>query len=109
MTLQLELEKWIQEHRFPKDGNKRPEHQSFVIREADLRALLEGKVLCHAEPVAYRHERDGTEGIPENEIDVRLSFHASSDVVWGMPGRDYCEAFPATVVPLYKAAGGGVG
>jgi len=45
-----ELEKWIAAHTIKIAAFDEP---AFIIRPDDLRALLAGKVLCNAEPVAW--------------------------------------------------------
>jgi hypothetical protein len=56
-------------------------------------------------PVAWLHTLDNTEGIKENEPKQVLSF--SGDNPFGIPGRNYDEAFSATSTPLWTE--GGVG
>lgn len=90
----MDVEKWIQKHSYPIQAGA-PES---VILVSDLRALLEGKVLCDAEPVATTLLPD-----PYGEPDE------SSDGPW-FSHKDWqqLEALGAGV-KLYKAAGDGEG
>jgi len=47
--MNTELDKWIEEHQYPANGNDRPEFQRMQIRVVDLRALFAGKVLVPVE------------------------------------------------------------
>lgn len=81
--MQLELEKWISEYR------RWDDEWGWVIPLDDLRALLEGKVLCHAEPVAWLCK----------SADGLVDATASEFV------RDDYARFKREIMPLYKPAG----
>jgi hypothetical protein len=49
--MQTELEKWIERHQLERYNGGGIRDMTITTR--DLRALLEGKVLCNAEPVGY--------------------------------------------------------
>jgi hypothetical protein len=54
--MQTELERWIEEHSFYRRLSRGGERLKYgdVVAVEDLRAMLAGKVLCNAEPVAWQ-------------------------------------------------------
>lgn len=92
----MDVEKWLFEHAWPVDLSR--SDSPMAVSVDDLRELLNGKVICEAEPVATTLLPDPY-GEPEE----------SSDGVW-FSHKDWkqIEALGAGV-RLYKAAGDGEG
>lgn len=89
--MQSELEKWIQEHALHSAHHNGK--ATFRFYSHELIALLDGKVLCDAEPVAWLCK----------SADGLVDATASEFV------RDDYARFKREITPLYKAAGAGEG
>jgi hypothetical protein len=90
--MQAELEKWIADHWWCiVHEDEECDCSTGFVSTDDLRALLAGKVLCDAEPVAYKDEQKRT---------VRISENGKGD--GGFVGPD--RAIPDAWVRLYAPA-----
>jgi hypothetical protein len=82
--MQAELEQWIIDNR---------DHHGFcnVICEDDLRKLLEGKVLCDAEPAGYMFRPDAQD----------LHVYETTRTIYSVDPRG---AWVPPTIPLYTPA-----
>lgn len=53
--LSPDIKKWIEMNQFPRNANLNDNHQTFVVRVADLVDFLNDKVVCDSDPVGYLH------------------------------------------------------